>query len=83
MSILTCVYCGHQYPEGTPPHGAEVLTNHIQICEKHPMKKIKEENEKLKNFLINLISGCMDKDEERCVRFEAARFLQKIKDETK
>ncbi len=24
--VLTCVYCGHAYPPGSPEHGAEVLT---------------------------------------------------------
>ena len=38
-SILTCVYCGHQYPEGTPPHGDKLLTDHIKICKKHPLRK--------------------------------------------
>ena len=35
MNVLTCVYCGQEYPAGTPASGAdnEVLTNHIKICE--------------------------------------------------
>lgn len=37
---LTCVYCGHAYPPGTPDHGAEVLTAHIAQCEKHPMRAV-------------------------------------------
>lgn len=37
MNVLTCVYCGHAYPQGTPPHGAKVLTDHIKVCAKHPM----------------------------------------------
>ena len=39
---LTCVYCGMAYPEGTPPHGAKVLTDHIKVCEKHPMYKLRK-----------------------------------------
>jgi hypothetical protein len=39
---LTCVYCGDAYPEGTPPSGSSVLTDHIKRCEKHPMKKLKD-----------------------------------------
>lgn len=38
--ILTCVYCGAAYPEGTPPHGSKVLTDHIRVCEKHPMREL-------------------------------------------
>lgn len=40
--IITCVYCGRAYPEGTPPHGAKILTDHIKVCEKHPMKKLRK-----------------------------------------
>lgn len=38
---LTCVYCGQAYPAGTPPHSAKVLTDHIKVCKKHPMAKIR------------------------------------------
>ena len=41
-NILTCVYCGMAYPEGTPPHSASILTDHIKICEKHPMYKLRK-----------------------------------------
>lgn len=41
MNTLTCVYCGHAYPEGTPPHGSKVLTDHIRVCEKHPMRQLR------------------------------------------
>lgn len=37
-NTLTCVYCGAAYPEGTPPHGSQVLTDHIRTCEKHPLR---------------------------------------------
>lgn len=37
--ILTCVYCGGEYPEGTPTWDDALLTAHIETCEKHPMKK--------------------------------------------
>ena len=39
--VLTCVYCGHEYPQDTPAHGAKVLTDHIKVCEKHPMRKLR------------------------------------------
>lgn len=41
--VLTCVYCGHAYPPGSPEHGAEVLTEHIKTCEKHPMRALEAE----------------------------------------
>lgn len=39
--VLTCVYCGHEYPVDAPVHGAKVLTDHIKTCEKHPMAKLR------------------------------------------
>jgi len=41
-NVLTCVYCGMAYPEGTPPSRSKVLTDHIKICEKHPMRKLRQ-----------------------------------------
>jgi hypothetical protein len=38
---LTCVYCGHAYPPGTPEHGSPVLTAHIEQCERHPMARLR------------------------------------------
>ena len=40
--ILTCVYCGMAYPQDTPAWGDKVLTDHIKICEKHPMYKLRK-----------------------------------------
>ncbi len=41
-TVLTCVYCGHEYPANTPAHGGDVsaLTEHIAVCEKHPMRAV-------------------------------------------
>ena len=36
--VVTCVYCGQAYPPGTPTSQHELLTAHIKICEKHPMR---------------------------------------------
>jgi hypothetical protein len=51
--ILTCVYCGHEYPQGTGAWNDEILTKHIKICPKHPMReaeaKIKQLEERLKD----------------------------------
>lgn len=44
---LTCVYCGHAYPPGTPSHGSNVLTAHIKVCPSHPMRALEEENTRL------------------------------------
>ena len=55
--ILTCVYCGEEYPEGTPPHGSKILTDHIKICTKHPMRKAEATILKLRNALIGLVTA--------------------------
>lgn len=43
--VVTCVYCGQEYGEGTPTSQDERLTAHIEQCEKHPMTKLKERDE--------------------------------------
>lgn len=53
--ILTCVYCGHQYPQDTPAHGSEVLTDHIKTCSKHPMRKAESDIAVLRSALVGLI----------------------------
>jgi hypothetical protein len=40
--MLTCVYCGYEYPDGTPPSNSSVLTEHISKCDKHPMKVLRD-----------------------------------------
>lgn len=41
--IVTCVYCGQEYPDGTHTSGATVLTEHIKVCEKHPMRDLEQQ----------------------------------------
>lgn len=53
--ILTCVYCGHEYPQDTPAWGNDVLTAHIKICEKHPMRQLEVKITKLRKALFDLI----------------------------
>lgn len=53
--ILTCVYCGHEYPQDTPAHGSEILTNHIRVCEKHPLRKAEKDISLLRPALVGLI----------------------------
>lgn len=60
--IVTCVYCGHEYPEGTPASGTEVLTEHIKICEKHPMRAAEIIINKMREALMK-IAGAESIDE--------------------
>lgn len=41
--IVTCVYCGHEYPTGTPTSQNKLLTEHIKVCEKHPMRQLEQQ----------------------------------------
>ncbi len=41
--VLTCAYCGHAYPPGTPASQADQLSAHIRVCEKHPMRELERE----------------------------------------
>jgi len=60
--VLTCVYCGQEYPQDTPAWGDKVLTEHIRICEKHPMRKAEATITKLRTALEELV-GAASKDE--------------------
>jgi len=42
QKIVTCAYCGHVYPPGAPTSQHELLTEHIKICDKHPMCEAEE-----------------------------------------
>ena len=55
--VLTCVYCGHEYPQDTPASADKVLTDHIRRCEKHPMKKLADDNVILRKALVGLIGA--------------------------
>ena len=54
---LTCVYCGHEYPPGTPAWGDQLLTDHIEQCEKHPMRKVVAQRDNLRAALEGLIGA--------------------------
>jgi predicted house-cleaning noncanonical NTP pyrophosphatase (MazG superfamily) len=56
-NILTCVYCGHEYPEGTPPHGSQILTDHIRVCEKHPLREAEFKVATLRKALEELVGA--------------------------
>ncbi len=55
--VLTCVYCGHEYPQKTPAWNDSVLTDHIRICPKHPMRKSEADIALLRNALAGLVGA--------------------------
>lgn len=54
---LTCVYCGHEYPQDTPAHGSHVLTEHTKTCAAHPLRKAEADIVTLRSALIGLIGA--------------------------
>ena len=61
-AVLTCAYCGHQYPDGTPTAKHTLLTEHIKVCEKHPMREAEYKIDRLRSALVGLV-GVNTKDE--------------------
>ena len=55
--ILTCVYCGMAYPQDTPAWGSEVLTEHIKVCGKHPMREAESKIAILRKALVGLVGS--------------------------
>lgn len=74
-NILTCVYCGTAYPEGTPPHGSQVLTDHIRECEAHPMRAVAATAGRYRAALVGLV-GSDDPTELRSIRDLTAAMLR-------
>lgn len=71
--VLTCVYCGHEYPQDTPAAGSEILTDHIRQCEKHPMRKLESDRTVLRNALVALV-GSGDVAELQIMEVEVRRL---------
>jgi len=44
---LTCVYCGHVYPPGTPASNHELLSKHVLECPEPPAAALRTENQSL------------------------------------
>lgn len=61
-NTVTCVYCGHEYPDGTPASKHELLTEHIKICEKHPMREAEGKIKVLRNAVAGLVGADSPKE---------------------
>lgn len=53
--VVTCAYCGMEYPEGTPASQCELLTEHIKICTKHPMRNLEEKYSRVRSALEGVV----------------------------
>jgi hypothetical protein len=58
-TVLTCVYCGHKYPKGTPAAKHKLLTAHIARCKAHPMRAVIIQRDKLLEAL-EMIDAAFD-----------------------
>jgi hypothetical protein len=43
--VVTCVFCGHEYPPGTPQSNHEALKAHVADCEQHPAAAFNRERD--------------------------------------
>lgn len=59
--ILTCAYCGQEYLQDTPASGSEVLTEHIKVCERHPMRKAEADIALLRSALEGMIGASTER----------------------
>lgn len=59
--ILTCVYCGHEYPQATPAAGHQELTDHIRVCQQHPMRQAEQHIATLRAALEGIV-GVSDRN---------------------
>ena len=48
-TLTYCAYCGQSYPLDN--QAAEMVTQHIQSCSRHPMREVKAERDRLRKAL--------------------------------
>lgn len=58
--VVTCAFCGQEYPRGTPRHGDGELTEHIKTCPKHPMRALEAELADLKQNIEEAVAANAD-----------------------
>jgi DNA-directed RNA polymerase subunit RPC12/RpoP len=75
---VNCVYCGHRYgmENDTPVAMADVLKEHIEHCSKHPMSKLKQEIERLRdeNISIRNWNACEKEQYEQLLESDKRRI---------
>lgn len=64
-SVVTCVYCGHAYPPGSPTHGAELLKQHIAECPQHPMANLKRKYDRIRKALEGFVGASTQEELEQ------------------
>lgn len=51
---VTCVYCSMAYPPGTPESQHDLLSAHIRVCTKHPMREVETKVAAMRRALTTL-----------------------------
>jgi len=60
---VTCVFCGHEYPTGTPRTQAKLLAEHVADCPKHPAAAFKRRAEAAEAELVSVLTLSPEKIE--------------------
>ncbi len=55
--MLICVYCGYRYPQGISLYDGSILSNHLSVCVKHPLRKAESDIALLRNALVGLVGA--------------------------
>lgn len=55
--VLSCAYCGLEYPSDTPASQGYALYQHLRSCEKHPMKELLDFVKYIKAHISNTINS--------------------------
>ncbi len=63
-NVVTCVFCGHEYPTGTPRAQHQALTDHVAVCDKHPAAAFRLRAEKAEEEAARLTSSLAASDDE-------------------
>jgi hypothetical protein len=72
--VLTCVYCGQEYPPGTPASQHQALFDHIKTCPKHPLGEAIRTIQMLYARLLQI-----DTEMPHGASMAAAHFLENLK----
>ena len=52
-----CAFCGTAYPPGTPDTQHALLTAHVRVCPKHPMREAEAQRDRYRAALVSLVGS--------------------------
>jgi hypothetical protein len=56
--VLTCVFCAHEYPPGTPTANHKRLREHVAVCPDHPAAVFRAERDALQAKIDAVLEAC-------------------------